>query len=97
MLWTGVKSGLLISVLGKRCWFHLTNVITMVVLMRKWIGLFLRMLGLIFSSKLGWGSFSISISETASKKIRVLIRSIKFISPENALYLYKFAIHLCME
>ena len=52
---------------------------------------------MIFSSKLGWGSFSISISETASKKIRVLIRSIKFISPENALYLYKFAIHLCME
>ena len=32
-LWTGVRSGLLISVLGKLSWFHLTSLITMVLLM----------------------------------------------------------------
>ena len=31
--WTGVKSGLLISMLGKFSWFHLTSLITMVLLM----------------------------------------------------------------
>ena len=32
-LWTGVRSGLLISMLGKLSWFHLTGLITMVLLM----------------------------------------------------------------
>ena len=32
-LWTGVRSGLLMSVLGKLSWFHLTGLITMVLLM----------------------------------------------------------------
>ena len=32
-LWTGVRSGLLISVLGKLSWFHLTSLITMVLVM----------------------------------------------------------------
>ena len=32
-LWTGVRSGLLISILGKRNWFCLTGVITMVLFM----------------------------------------------------------------
>ena len=32
-LWTGVKSGLLISMLGKLSWFCLTGLITMVLLM----------------------------------------------------------------
>ena len=40
-LWTGVRSGLLISVLGKLSWFCLTDLITMVQLMWKWMGLFL--------------------------------------------------------
>ena len=31
--WTGVRSGLLISVLGKLSWFHSTGLITMVLLM----------------------------------------------------------------
>ena len=43
------------------------------------------MLGLTFSSKLGWGSYIISIAKTASKKIRDLIGSMKFVSPEVAL------------
>ena len=40
--WTGVKSDLLISVLGKLSWFHLTGPITVVLLIWKWMGLFLR-------------------------------------------------------
>ena len=36
------------------------------------------MLGLTFSSRLGWGSSIISIAKTASKKIGALIRSMKF-------------------
>ena len=32
-LWTGVRSGLLISMLGKFSWFHLTSLITMGLLM----------------------------------------------------------------
>ena len=56
-----------------------------------------KMLGLTFSSKLDWGSYIISIAETASKKIGALIRSIKFLSPEVALYLYKSTICPCMK
>ena len=56
-----------------------------------------KMLGLNFSSKLDWGSYIVSIAKTASKKIGVLIRSVKFLSPEVALYLYKSTIRLCIE
>ena len=55
------------------------------------------MLGLTFSSKLNSGSYIISIVKTASKKIEALNRSMKFISPEVALYLYKSTIRPCME
>ena len=63
----------------------------MVLLMWKWMGL------LTFSFKLHWGSYIISIANTASKKIGALIRSIKLLSPEVALYLYKSTIHPSME
>ena len=56
-----------------------------------------KMLGLTFSCKLDLGSFIISIAKTASRKIRVLICSMKFLSPEVALYLYKSTIQPCME
>ena len=56
-----------------------------------------KMLGLTFSSNLDWGSYIISIAKTASKKIGALIRSMKFRSPEVALYLYKSTICPCME
>ena len=56
-----------------------------------------KMLGLTFSSKLDWGSYIISIAKTASKKIGALICSMKFLSPEVALYLYKLTICPCME
>ena len=45
------------------------------------------MLGLTFSSKMDCGSYIISIAKTASKKMGALIRSMKFLSPEGALYL----------
>ena len=56
-----------------------------------------KILELTFFSKLDWGSFIISIAKTASKKIGALIRSMKFLSPEVALYLYKSTIRSCME
>ena len=56
-----------------------------------------KMLGLTFSSKLDWGFYIISIAKTASKNIGVLIRSMKFLSPEVALYLYKSTIRSCIE
>ena len=56
-----------------------------------------KMLGLTFSSKLDWGSYIISIAKTGSKKIGALIQSMKFFSPEVALYLYKFTTRPCME
>ena len=46
---------------------------------------YLKMLRLSFSSKLDRGSYIVSI-KTASKKIGVLFRSMKFPSPEPALY-----------
>ena len=51
-----------------------------------------KMLGLTFSPKLDWGSYIISIAKTAYKKIGTLIRSMKFLSPEVALYLYRSTI-----
>ena len=55
------------------------------------------MLGLTFSSKLDWGSYIVSIAKSTFKKIGALIRSMKFLSPEAALYLYKSTIRPCME
>ena len=48
-----------------------------------------KKLGLTFLSKLDWGSYIISIAKTASKIIGILIRSMKILFPEVALYLYK--------
>ena len=56
-----------------------------------------KMLGLTFSSKLDWSSYFISIAKTASKKIGALICSMKFLSLEVALYLYKSTTRPCME
>ena len=56
-----------------------------------------KMLGLTFSSKLDWDSYIISIAKTVSKKIEALIRSMKFLSPEVPLYLYKSTIRPCMD
>ena len=58
---------------------------------------YLKMLGLTLSYKLNWGCYIISTAKTASKKIGALIRSMKFLSPEVALYLYKSTIRPCIE
>ena len=47
----------------------------------------LKTMRLSFSSKYDCGSCIISIVKTTSKKIGALIRSMKFLSPEVALYL----------
>ena len=41
-LWTGVRSDLMITMLENLSWFHLTSLMTMVLLTRMWMGLFLR-------------------------------------------------------
>ena len=56
-----------------------------------------KMLGLTFSSKLDWGSYIVSVAKTVSKKIGALIHSMKFLSRDVALYLYKSTIQPCME
>ena len=56
-----------------------------------------KMLWLTFSSKLGWDFYIVSIVKTASEKIGALIRSMKFLSSEVTLYLYKSTIRPCME
>ena len=56
-----------------------------------------KMLGSTFSSKLDWSSYIFSIAKTASKIIGALICSMKSISPEVVLYLYKSTIQPSME
>ena len=84
-------------------WFRLTGLIILLLLIGKWMGLFLsknllsRCWGWIFPSKLEWGSYITSIAKTASKKIGALICSVKFLSPEVALYLCKSTICPCLK
>ena len=96
-LWTGVRSGLLISMLGKLVLFDRSNnngstdvKMDGSVLEEK--SSFKR-LSLTFSSKLDWGSYIICIAKTASKKICYM----KFLSPGVTLYFYKSTIRPCME
>ena len=56
-----------------------------------------NMMGLTFFSKLDWSSYIISVAKTASNKIGGSLHSIKFLSPEFALYLYKSTLQPCME
>ena len=44
-----------------------------------------KMLGLTFSSKLDWRSYTVFIAKIASKKMGALVRSMKFFSPEVVL------------
>ena len=54
-------------------------------------------LGLSFSSKLNWSSYIIIFAKTAPKRIGALICSMKFLSPEISLYLYKSTIRPYLE
>ena len=56
-----------------------------------------KIMVLTFSLELDCGSYIISIAKTTPKKFSALIHSMKFLSPEVALYLYKSTIQPCME
>ena len=75
--WTGAGSGLLISMLENFNQFLLTGLITLLLLMWKWMVLneeksSFKILGLTFSFKLDWGSYIISIAKSACKKLVLL-------------------------
>ena len=95
-LWTGI-SCLLISMLGKLVSFdQSSNTGSIDVKMEGSVleeKSSFKMLGLTFSSKLDWGSYIISIAKTASKKIGALICSMKFLSPEVALYFFEATLY----
>ena len=56
-----------------------------------------KMVGLTFSFKLDWSSYITSVAKSVSKRIGALIDSMKFLSNEVALYLYKSTLSPCME
>ena len=89
------------SMLEKLNLFRLIGLLTLLLLMWKWMDVSLRknqkMVGLTFSSKLDRGSYIISIAKTDSKKIGAFIHSMKSFSPEAVLYLFKSTIRPCME
>ena len=73
-LWTGVRSGLLITMLGKVNWFRLTGLKTMVL----WMDGFVveekpsfKILGWIFSSKLDWCLKLSLLLKLAAKKLEL--------------------------
>ena len=97
--------------LEKLNWYHLIVQITLVLLIWKWMGLFLRKnifsnakvsckVDCIMSMRLTFScklNYIMSIAKTASKKIGALIRSMNCLSPEVALYLYKSTIRPFMK
>ena len=95
----GTGSGLLISMLGRVNWFHLTGLVTLLLLMWKWMGLFLRKNHLIrwwgLTFLLNWIG-AVTLSQLL-KLPWVLILSMKLLFPEVALHLYKSTIRPCME
>ena len=96
-----VGSGLFISVLEKLNLPCLNCLITLVLLIRKGLGLFLRiiknnllikMFGISSTSKVDWNSYIVSTAKTPSKEIGVLVHSKKSFLSKVALYLYKSTI-----
>ena len=94
---TGAWSDLLISIMmEKLSWFWCRCYSCENGWVCFWRKMIFKMLQLIFSTKLNWVSYIISITKTASKEIRPLNCSMKFFSPEVAQYLYNFTIRLCI-
>ena len=89
-MWTGAGSGLLISKLEKVIDVRMDGSVSEEKSSFK-------VLKSTFFSRLDWRSCIISIAKTASKKIGALIRSTKFLSPEDALHLHKSTIRPFME
>ena len=90
----GQEVACLFSMPEKLDWFQLTVLITLVLSMWKWMGMFLRknQLGCWgWLSLLNWiGAYIICIAITASKNIGALIHSMKFLS----LWLLRISINL---
>ena len=82
---------MLFPVLEKFSLFRLTDLLTLVLLVWKWMGLFLKkktlleILELSFFPELDWCSYNVSIAKTASNEIGALIRSMKILSTETPL------------
>ena len=91
-LWdTRARSGLLIPMLGKLNWFRLTGLITLVLLMWNWMGLFLRKNQLLRSwdlpSTLNWiGTHTLSL---------LLKLSLRKLGPWFVLWSFFFQTLLC--
>ena len=82
------------------CWYHCwKNSTGFVWPVNNFVAIVVKMNGFRFqlTSKLDWGSYITSVAKTVSKKIGALIRSMKFLSPEVALYLYTSTIRPCMD
>ena len=56
-----------------------------------------RLLGLIFTQTMDWKPYLQSIAKAASRKVGSLYRSLRFLTPETILYLYKSTIRPGME
>ena len=100
-LWTGAGRGFLISILEKFSWFCLTGLITLVLLTSKWMALLSRKNHLLrcwsWLSFLNWiGALTFSLLlKLPPRKLVLWFYSMKFLSPEVALYLqiYHTAVH----
>ena len=84
-----------LELLEKNNWFRFTGIKTLAVLMWKWICLFLREKNLLRCW--GWLSFLNWTGAVKLSLLQALIRSMKFLYLEAALYLYKSTICPLME
>ena len=76
-LWSGVRSGLLISMVGKLNWYHLTGLMTMVLLMWKWMVLFLSKNHILRCWD--WPSLlKLIVALTLSLLLKLLLRKLEF-------------------
>ena len=103
-LWTGAESDLSISVVEKLNYFHLTGLITPVLLMWKWMGLFLRKDNILrcwgWLSLLNWIgalTFYLLLKVLPRNWSLDLFYSMNFLSPEVTLYIYKSTIQPYMK
>ena len=101
--WTRAGIGLLISLLEKSNWFHLTGLIALVLLLWKWMGLALRKNHLLrcwdWLSLPNWiGALTLSLSlKVPPTKLEPWFVLWSFFSWNCSAYLYISTIHPCME
>ena len=96
--WTGGRSGLMISMLEKLIWFYLIGLVTLALLIWKWVGLFMRKNHLLRC----WGSLSVLNwigALTLSLLLKLSPRKLEpwFILRSISLYLYLSTRWPCME